>query len=77
MRSAGVLLASLVVVAATVGGWLRTTDKASVGASNAGAPTRLAVLPFENQGDAEKEYFADGITDEVRGRLATLPKLGP
>src|SRR5262245_10963838 len=28
---------------------------------------RLAVLPFENLGSAEDEYFADGITDEVRG----------
>ena len=36
---------------------------------------RLAVLPFENLGAAEDSYFADGITDDVRGRLATLPGL--
>lgn len=35
----------------------------------------LAVLPFENLGDAADEYFADGITDEVRGKLATFPGL--
>ncbi|HSF03029.1 MAG TPA: tetratricopeptide repeat protein, partial [Solirubrobacterales bacterium] len=35
----------------------------------------LAVLPFENLGAAEDEYFADGMTDEIRGRLATLPEL--
>ena len=35
----------------------------------------LAVLPFENLGAAEDEYFADGMTDEVRGKLATLPGL--
>ena len=33
----------------------------------------LAVLPFENLGAAEDEYFADGVTDEVRSRLSTLP----
>ncbi|MGH7674590.1 MAG: protein kinase domain-containing protein, partial [Gemmatimonadales bacterium] len=35
----------------------------------------LAVLPFENLGAPEVEYFADGITDEVRGRLSALPGL--
>jgi serine/threonine protein kinase/tetratricopeptide (TPR) repeat protein len=35
-------------------------------------PKRLAVLPFENVGAAADEYFADGVTDEVRGKLATL-----
>ena len=33
------------------------------------------MLPFENLGDAEDEYFADGMTDEVRGKLAALPGL--
>jgi TolB-like protein/Flp pilus assembly protein TadD len=36
---------------------------------------RLAVLPFENLGRTEDEYFADGLTDEVRGKLAALPGL--
>jgi TolB-like protein/class 3 adenylate cyclase/Flp pilus assembly protein TadD len=38
-------------------------------------PKVLAVLPFENLGAAEDEYFADGMTDEIRGKLATLPGL--
>jgi serine/threonine-protein kinase len=37
------------------------------------AATLLAVLPFENQGEPADEYFSDGISDEVRGRLASLP----
>jgi serine/threonine protein kinase/tetratricopeptide (TPR) repeat protein len=41
----------------------------------AAGPTRLAVLPFENLGRPEDEYFADGVTDEVRGKLAGLPGL--
>jgi TolB-like protein/Flp pilus assembly protein TadD len=43
----------------------------------AGPPTprRLAVLPFQNLGRAEDDYFADGITDEIRGKLAALSGL--
>jgi serine/threonine protein kinase/tetratricopeptide (TPR) repeat protein len=33
---------------------------------------RLVVLPFENLGSADKEYYADGITNEVTSRLARL-----
>jgi eukaryotic-like serine/threonine-protein kinase len=36
----------------------------------------LAVLPFENLGSPEDEYFADGITDEITGKLATIRELG-
>jgi eukaryotic-like serine/threonine-protein kinase len=38
-------------------------------------PKRLAVLPFENLGTHDQDYFADGITDEIRGKLAGLPGL--
>lgn len=42
------------------------------------APKRkmLAVLPFENLGPAEDEYFADGITDEIITNLAKISGLG-
>jgi serine/threonine-protein kinase len=33
---------------------------------------RIAVLPFENAGRADDEYFADGMTDEVRTQLASI-----
>ena len=32
----------------------------------------LAVLPFENLGDSSQTYFADGVGDEVRGKLSQL-----
>jgi TolB-like protein/Tfp pilus assembly protein PilF len=35
----------------------------------------MAVLPFENLGAAEDGYFADGMTDEVRSKLAGLSGL--
>jgi eukaryotic-like serine/threonine-protein kinase len=54
-------------------GWLRRTDGDPPPADT--GPKRLAVLPFENLGDSADGYFADGMTDEVRGRLASLPAL--
>src|SRR6267378_1831711 len=41
-----------------------------------GAGPVLAVLPFENLGRPDQEYFADGMTDEVRGKLAGLTGSG-
>ena len=67
---AGVL--ALVLVSAAVG-W-RLWRSPTPGRSGAG-PTRIAVLPFENLGLAGDAYFADGMTDEVRSKLASLPQL--
>jgi len=52
-------------------GWLRRHGETA----GEGSSKRLAVLPFENLGGADDEYFADGVTDEVRGKLASLPGL--
>ena len=46
----------------------------NIGPAEGGAAT-LAVLPFDNEGDSANGYFADGITDEVRGKLAALTGL--
>lgn len=38
----------------------------------ASGPPTIAVLPFENLGDSTDMYFADGVTDAVRGKLTAL-----
>jgi TolB-like protein/Flp pilus assembly protein TadD len=43
--------------------------------SGAPGPKRVAVLPFENLGAPEDDYFADGISDEVRAKLTSVPGL--
>ena len=58
--------ASVVVYALTA------VDRRSTASS---AVPRLVVLPFENLGAAEDEYFADGITDELTARLAGVSGL--
>lgn len=35
----------------------------------------IVVLPFENLGPADKDYFVDGMTDEVTSRLSNLSGL--
>jgi len=44
------------------------------GATAGAAVKSMAVLPFENLGPADDAYFADGIVDELRNRLARLDK---
>jgi len=51
--------------------WRRTHP----GAGEDTGPKRLAVLPFENLGDSADAYFAEGITNEVRGKLSQVSGL--
>jgi serine/threonine-protein kinase len=43
------------------------------GGTASGGVKRVAVLPFENLGSPEDDYFADGISDQVRGKLTSVP----
>jgi serine/threonine-protein kinase len=52
--------------------WQKNRDTSH---STGAAVKRVAVLPFENLGDSADAYFADGMTDEVRGKLAGIPGL--
>jgi serine/threonine-protein kinase len=49
--------------------------RSHTGTGDSAGPKRVAVLPFENLGDSADAYFADGMTDEVRGKLAQLSGL--
>jgi serine/threonine-protein kinase len=64
---------------AVLGGFLlnrRSTSSQSVGTAAASTTARrVVVLPFENQGDAGDTFFADGMADEVRGKLASVQGL--
>jgi serine/threonine protein kinase/tetratricopeptide (TPR) repeat protein len=57
--------------------WSRTGEKPDptaalrAGSAATGA-VRIAVLPFENLGDSADAYFADGVTDAVRSKLAEI-----
>lgn len=80
-RRAVVVGGAIVLVAAlALGGWAWRTRAAASTPATAATPVDapalaangIAVLPFEHRGDSSDAYFADGITDAVRGRLMQL-----
>jgi len=50
-------------------------DRGAAGDGAGGGPPRIAVLPFENLGQPQDQFFADGLTDEVRTRIASMSGL--
>ena len=66
------IAAAVVVVVLAAAGLLLLRRAKTAGAATP-AVKRVAVLPFENLGSPEDDYFADGIADQVRGKLTSLP----
>jgi len=62
--------AGMVALVAVAGAaiWRRS---AAAGAPD--APIRIAVLPLQNVGDSADAFVADGIGDELRGKLLEIP----
>ena len=74
-------LAAVAVLALVFGYWqFRTADEQgqTADAEGGGIPGRkmIVVLPFENLGPAEDEYFAAGMTEAITSRLAVVSGLG-
>jgi serine/threonine protein kinase len=69
-----VIGAAVVVAGIAVGTGIFLRSR-QAGKTEPAGTMRIAVLPFENEGAAEDAYFADGMTDEVRNKLAALPGL--
>ncbi|MFB3041234.1 MAG: protein kinase, partial [Candidatus Poribacteria bacterium] len=65
-------LATVLIIIVAVVFWNRFSGDKS--ASKPGIK-RIAVLPLENIGPAEQEYFADGLTGEIISRLSGLSGL--
>src|SRR5689334_17166916 len=66
------LVAGILIGLGVLFAWRRSHGDAAEGAAG---EHRIAVLPFENLGDSAHEYFADGVTDAVRGKLSAVPGL--
>jgi serine/threonine protein kinase/tetratricopeptide (TPR) repeat protein len=71
---ASVVLVSLIVLAVLFARQRSPSRPAAMGASP-GKPLRIVVLPFENLGGPDDEYFAAGMTEEITSRLASVRSL--
>jgi TolB-like protein/tRNA A-37 threonylcarbamoyl transferase component Bud32/Tfp pilus assembly protein PilF len=65
----GIVVATLLATVVALHPWRKAAGRVS----GPTVPRRIAVLPFENQGTLETDYFAEGMSDQVRGKLASLP----
>jgi TolB-like protein/cytochrome c-type biogenesis protein CcmH/NrfG len=72
-RRKGLLWIAAVVIAVLAVAGLLWSRRAKTGTTAAGGVKRVAVLPFENLGSPEDGYFADGIADQIRGKLTSVP----
>lgn len=69
-RIPAVLVLVVLLVAVALGARLAWSRLA---AGSAGVPIRVAVMPFENlTGDPEREYLADGLTEETAASLGQI-----
>ncbi len=71
---AGVSRALWVAIGLLIGGGALFAWRRTAGPVDDGTPA-LVVIPFESTGTAEDATFAEGITEEVRGKLAAVPGL--
>ena len=75
-RGAALAIGLLALAGAGMGGWLLLRDRPTATAPAAPETERvLVVLPFKNLGDPADQYFADGLTEEITSRLASLSDL--
>jgi serine/threonine-protein kinase len=73
-RAPAIIAAAILVL---IGGYVLQSRYLSPDKREANATrTMIAVLPFDNLGVPDDEYFADGITDAITARLAVVRGLG-
>jgi len=71
-RMAMIIGAAVIIVLCAIGVWFILEQPAQPSSQE----IWLVVLPFENLGSADDEYFAAGITDAITARLAVIHGLG-
>jgi TolB-like protein/Flp pilus assembly protein TadD len=67
-KTAMVIAAAVILALSAIAVWFVLEQRSGP----APKEIRLVVLPFENLGPAEDEYFAAGITDAITARLAVI-----
>jgi len=71
-RRMAMIIGAVIIIVSTIAVWFISSKQTQP----ASKEIRLVVLPFENLGPVEDEYFAAGITDAITARLAGIHGLG-
>ena len=71
-----VVTAAVAVLLCVAGYWAAKKYLVGKGEAPDAGRKMLAVLPFENLGPADQNYFADGITEEIITKLTKIEDLG-
>lgn len=76
LRKSGYVAAAIAIAAAAIFFLQRPDTPEQIDTVPKVSENSIAVLPFENlSGDPEKDFFCDGIADELLNRLAKMPGL--
>jgi len=70
------VVGATILILAAVSAFIFFPGLMSTQIETAGAVPMIAVLPFDNLGNPEDEYFADGMTEEITSRLVGIEGLG-
>ena len=65
-----------IVAAVLLGIWLSVRRQDGASPSPSASTPRIVVLPFENLGRADDEYFAVGLSEEITARLSNFSGIG-
>jgi eukaryotic-like serine/threonine-protein kinase len=69
-------VAGVLLVGSLVGVWMRSASSSKASLAPDASARSIAVLPFVNQsGNADDEYFSDGMSDELASALMKVPDL--
>ena len=68
-------IASILIIAA-VSIFYFTTNRNTDSTGVKPGKEMIVVMPFENLGAQDEKYFADGVTDEIRSKLASIGDIG-
>ena len=71
-----VVVGAVLILIVIAGYWLLADSGLMTKGKKSPERKMLVVLPFQNLGASDDEYFADGITDEITSRLGVIKGLG-
>jgi len=71
-----IVVGAVLILLIVAGYWLSTKFGIIKTGPKLSERKMLVVLPFQNLGSTDDEYFADGITDEITSRLGVIKGLG-